>query len=131
MKIKVTPEEYSEIIKHGVPEARVGREPIYFVRYAGTDTVSKLQSTIDNISADLKSRVIEILDPPWSDPTLDKIKNTLTHDEVVGYLKGQILRYSICYFEDDKKENMEKSEYYLKQLRLWEFPEEEVNYDDW
>lgn len=48
--------------------------------------------------------------------TIDNIQNSMTHDEFVGYLKGNIKKYLDRYGDKNGIEDLGKAEWYLKKL---------------
>lgn len=48
--------------------------------------------------------------------TIDNIQNSMTHEEFIGYLKGNIKKYIDRYRDKGGVEDLKKSRWYLEKL---------------
>lgn len=48
--------------------------------------------------------------------TIDNIQNSMTHEEFVGYLKGNIKKYIDRYQNKNGSEDLKKARWYLNKL---------------
>lgn len=48
--------------------------------------------------------------------TIDNIQNSMTHDEFIGYLKGNIKKYLDRYQDKNGAEDLKKARWYLNKL---------------
>ncbi len=78
------------------------------------DFMSRMMSTeVENESAD---NVNPQHYKKYKLETIDNIQNSMTHEEFIGYLKGNIKKYIDRYRDKGGVEDLKKSRWYLDKL---------------
>lgn len=58
--------------------------------------------------------------------TIEIMKEISTHEEFVGFLKNNVVKYVHRYRNKNGKEDLDKAIWYLRYLRDYEYPQSEV-----